>query len=77
MNRRPLIALGLLVWLASASADGITQGDHLTPAVLDAGRDILILNPWRFRTGDSPVWSDPDYDDNEWETTTSSLDRAA
>ena len=77
MNRRPLIALGLLVWLASASADGITQGDRLTPAVLDAGRDILILNPWRFRTGDSPVWSDPDYDDNEWETTTSSLDRAA
>lgn len=77
MSHRWLIAFGLLVSLASGPVYAITYGDRLTPAVLDGGGDILILDPWKYQAGEDPGRSRPDYDDTSWQTKPSSLDRGA
>ena len=49
-------------WTALAFAD---SGD---PQSIRLGESTATLNgPWKFRTGDSPVWADSGFDDSSWE----------
>src|SRR6476659_5680277 len=27
---------------------------------------VELVGPWKFRTGDNPAWSEPDFDDSNW-----------
>jgi hypothetical protein len=39
------------------------------PAPVALGQSVVALNgPWKFHTGDNPLWAEPNFDDSTWET---------
>jgi hypothetical protein len=67
--RIKVLCLGAIVatmimmgWTARARAEpGAPQGITLGEST------IALDGPWKFRTGDSPVWANPGFDDSSWE----------
>jgi hypothetical protein len=64
LARLAIAASLLLLLISSASA---LEMPKAIPIVL--GQSLVKLNrPWKFHTGDNPVWANPDFDDATWET---------
>jgi hypothetical protein len=60
-----------LVPLALCSSLLINRATAATADSLTATGDpaLIALNgPWRFHTGDDPLWADPNFDDSAWQT---------
>lgn len=58
-----VLALQVLIFTQFASAAASS------PELVSLGSSIIALNgPWKFQTGDNPLWSKPDFDDSAWES---------
>ena len=69
---RLLLFLLLLLPACAASADDTSQkGNVASPESAVQVRlgesAVELTGPWKFRTGDDPAWSQPDFDDSGWE----------
>lgn len=67
----------LLLLLAFIAPHATAQNSSATDASVGAetttkitlGQSIVALTgPWKFHIGDNPQWSDPSFDDSQWET---------
>lgn len=59
------LAVMLCVSLASSSATAKAS----SPVSVTLGTAVVPLNgPWKFHTGDDPLWAQADFDDSSWET---------
>ena len=57
----------LFVGVSCSRAQTIPEKES-APAAAASNQTVLVLNgPWKFRTGDDPIWAKPDYDDSAWE----------
>jgi hypothetical protein len=60
-----LVLLTLHASLLSSSAAAATPN----PVRVTLGQAVVALNgPWKFHTGDNPLWAEPNFDDSAWET---------
>jgi hypothetical protein len=51
---------------ATAPANSAVPRDAVVSVALGQSVDALA-GPWKFHIGDDPHWSDPDFDDSDWE----------
>jgi hypothetical protein len=59
----PLILFCLIALLDCSAATAAPNSISVT-----LGRAVVALNgPWKFHTGDDPLWARPDFDDSSWE----------
>ena len=67
----PLIVLPINAQRASGASTGY-PASAASPAPITQvtlGQSTVALNgPWKFRVGDNPEWSAPDFDDSAWGT---------
>ena len=72
------LLLPLLIWfsLGGALAQAVQAQVGPTEHIVLANSTAPLYGPWKFQVGDSPVdspnnsplWSEPDFDDSNWET---------
>lgn len=74
MSKRALLLLSLCLFAIAVKSQGqaldrgrAQSGDAAVPVNL--GQSVVSLyGPWKFHVGDDPRWSDPNFDDSQWET---------
>lgn len=60
-------AIAAVITFLPMIAPHAVQAD--SPLQISLGQSAVDLNgPWKFHIGDNPTWSDPKFDDSQWET---------
>ncbi|HTV05845.1 MAG TPA: SpoIIE family protein phosphatase [Acidobacteriaceae bacterium] len=70
MRRLLLFVSFALLCVSAALAQNPASASPAPQMSITLGHSAVALDgPWRFHIGDNPQWSNPDFDDSSWETT--------